>query len=381
MNLLLVFTLNISLGDWEKSGILDREVVIYKELSKKGINVSFFTYGDKSDLIYRKRLKEINIILAKNKLKSKRFSLLKGLLFPIFNRKLFKNIDIIKTNQMDGSWLTWFSKIFYRKKIILRCGFEHYKILLEEQDEKSKFKIFNYRLFSYFIIQWISYTLADHIILTNNVERNFVIKHFKINPKKITVLPNYIDISLFRPINMKKKEKAILFIGSLNRHKNLENLIKSIKILGDFSLDIIGKGVLKPKLTELIRKLDLQSKIYFLDIIPNSKLPDIINQYEIFILPSITEGNPKSLLEAMSCGLACIGSNIPGIKQILTHKKTGFICNIDSNSIAKAIMEVYQNLKLRQDIGKNARNFIIENCALENIVLKEYNLYKSLFRN
>ena len=64
------------------------------------------------------------------------------------------------------------------------------------------------------------------------------------------------------------------------------------------------------------------------------------------------EGNPKTLLEAMSCGLACIGSNIPGINQIITHKKNGYLCNLDSKSIANAVVSVYNNKSLMTSIAR-----------------------------
>ena len=105
MNLLLTFTYTISLKDWEKAGLLDREVLIYQRFSQKGINVWFLTYGDKSDYSYSDKLKGIKIVPIKNKIKY--FPFLKTLLFPIFNYKVFKNVDIIKTNQMEGSWITW----------------------------------------------------------------------------------------------------------------------------------------------------------------------------------------------------------------------------------------------------------------------------------
>ena len=224
----------------------------------------------------------------------------------------------------------------------------------------------------------ISYNLADLIIISNNYEKKFINKIFRINQKKIRVIPNYIDINRFKPISVEKKEKSILFIGRLNEFKNLDNLIESFIYLDDFSLDIIGNGELKSSLINKVEKLKLQSKIKFLGTIPNSKLPEIINQYSIFILPSNMEGNPKTLLEAMSCGIACIGTNNPGINQIITHRKNGYLCNFDSKSIANAIKIVNNNIDLKDFIGKNARQYIIENHSIDRIFKKEMRIYLSL---
>ncbi|MFX1257028.1 MAG: glycosyltransferase family 4 protein [Promethearchaeota archaeon] len=378
MNLLLTFTTNTSLKEWNRGGIFDREILIYKELAKRGIDVTFLTYGNKTDLEFSNKLEKINVHPINTKRGLNKRSFLNIVLYPFFHFKFFKRFDLIKTNQMDGSWITWFLKVLFRKKLIIRCGFAEYKTKLTYFKNKSKTLNSFFEKFFAFVIEWISYRIADYIIMTNHYEKDFIINNFKIKPEKIGVLPNYIDINLFRPIHTKKKDKTILYVGNLNHHKNLDNLIESFTYLNDFKLDIIGWGELKAYLNKKIKKLKLDSKIRFLGVIPNSKLPDIINQYNIFILPSFTEGNPKTLLEAMSCGLACIGSNIRGINQIIKHRVNGFLCNLDSKSIANAIKEVYQDPVLREKIGKNGRQYIVKNCSLDTIVEKEWKIYKSI---
>jgi len=381
MDLLLVFSNNISLKDWYLSGVIDRELLLYKNLLDKGINVSFLTYGDQSDLIYSNLLKNIEIIPINQKNGPIYNSLLKSLLYPLFNYKLFKKIGIVKTNQIDGSWITWPLKLFFRKKLIIRCGFEAFKSALYEYKYLSKKKRHLFRIFYQFLIELISYNLANLIIMSNDYEKNFIIKKFRINSKKIVVIPNYIDTDRFKPIPVEKKEKSILFIGRLNEFKNLDNLIESFKYLDEYCLDIIGDGELKPVLIKKVKELNLQSKIKFLGTVPNSDLPQIINQYCIFLLPSNMEGNPKTLLEAMSCGVACIGTNIEGINQIITHRKNGYLCNLNSKSIANAIISVYNNKKLMTSIANNARQYIIDYHSIDKILKKELKVYEYLKKN
>ncbi len=96
-----------------------------------------------------------------------------------------------------------------------------------------------------------------------------------------------------------------------------------------------------------------------LGVFPNNIIPEVLNQYQIFILPSYYEGNPKVLLETMSCGLACIGINVYGISNILKHKENGYLCDIQSESIKKAIKSLHSNKDLKSKIGRNAREFIM----------------------
>jgi len=380
MDLLLTFSLNISLKVWDNIGILDREIQLYQRLSEEGFDITFLTYGTKSDLDYSNLLDKIRVIPIKLFLKKKKMGFFTTLLFPILNYNLFKNTKIIKTNQMYGSWITWILKILFRKKLIIRCGYELFKNSIHEYKNLKSYRISYLRLVFIYLVEFISYKIADHIISSNKVEKNFIIKHFKIHPKKITVIPNLIDVDIFRPLNTQKKRKSVLYIGRLNEYKNLDNLIEAFTYLKDFSLGIIGKGELEKELKEKVKELNLQSRVRFLGTIPNFKLPEIINQHEIFILVSNMEGNPKVLLEAMSCGIACIGSNIPGINQIINHKNNGYLTGLDSKSISEAIKFVSENVELMKSIGKNARDDIINHNTLGKILEQEIDIYKTILK-
>ncbi len=87
---------------------------------------------------------------------------------------------------------------------------------------------------------------------------------------------------------------------------------------------------------------------------------------------------PKALLEAMACGLPCIGSNVEGIREIIKHKENGYLCETDAESIRQAILEVLEDGALRKNIGQNARRTIIDNFSLKKGLEKEVALYESL---
>ncbi|HEC93684.1 MAG TPA: glycosyltransferase, partial [Candidatus Atribacteria bacterium] len=112
--------------------------------------------------------------------------------------------------------------------------------------------------------------------------------------------------------------------------------------------------------------------------IPNKDLPIELNKSEIFILPSFFEGNPKALLEAMSCGLACIGTDVEGIREVIKHKENGYLCKTDPKSIKEAILEILNDRELETKISQNARKAILENFSLEKILEKEIKIYQSL---
>lgn len=387
MNNLLIFTYGVSLEKWDKDGILSREIALYKNLSKKNVNFKFLTYGNENDLKYSNLLQNIDIVPVGNLLNFRipKLHFLKSLLLPFKLKCIFKEIDIIKTNQIKGSWVACIAKIFFKKKIVIRGGYEwlnRHIILSKKKGIKNLIKyIINYVLI--YINEFFAYKLADGIILTSKPDISFIIKCFKLNKKfnnnKICHFFNYIDVNLFKPLNSLKKDKHILFIGRLTAQKNLYSLLTAIEDLKEFALDLVGHGPLEKELLKRIKEREIN--VNFLGMFPNMDIPKLINQYQIFILPSYWEGNPKVLLEAMSCEVACIGSNIPGIKGVLKHKQNGYLCGTSSNSIRDAILTIYNDEKLRKKISKNARTFILDNCSLKTITNQEFLFYKEILKN
>jgi len=200
----------------------------------------------------------------------------------------------------------------------------------------------------------------------------------KYKKQKIRHFYNFIDEELFKPLNIEKKDKNVVFVGRLSHDKNLYNLIEAFKDLDGFSLDIIGAGPEERKLKQKVNELN--TNVNFLGIIPNYKIPEYLNQSQIFILPSLSEGNPTALLEAMSCGIACVGTDVKGINNIIIHRQNGYLCETTPESIRDAIVALYNDKDLIKKLRKNARHFILDNCTLRSIANKEYLFYKDILK-
>ena len=384
MNIFFLFTFGNSLDWWYETGLFNRETSYYKALSQKGVNVNFLTFGGKKDLVHAKLISPIKVYPTQQYLKSNKLIIkfIRSLFLPFKLKQLFQNIEIIKTNQIRGSWIACISKIFFRNKIIIRAGFElltNHKLFFRRSGIKRYLK-YLFRYMVIFIFELFAYKLADEIILTSEQDIEFIVKCFNLKKKlrknHIHHFYNFIDENLFKNLELEKKDKHILYIGRLSHVKNLENLFQAIKDLDDITLDIIGRGPDEERLKKLAR--DMKINCRFLGVFPNDDIPSILNQYHIFILPSLSEGNPKALLEAMSCEIACIGTNVKGIKNIIAHEYNGYLCGTSSNSIKRAIQTLSNNHILREKIGTNARKFILENCTLESVVNKEFQLYKRI---
>ena len=372
MNLVLFFTYDVSLTTWANTGLLDREALLYERLTKLGAKVTFVTYGDEADYIIGKQIPKINILpiysfIKKPKNKVARF--IQSVTIPLYLKRIIKSADILKTNQMYGAWVPIIAKLIFNKKVIVRCGYEWYRNTFIRTSYKEK-KYLLYQLVG-FIISFLSYKLADRIIISNQCDADFIRRKFFVGLEKIFILGNYIDISRFRWCESGRFER-ILFIGRLSEQKNLHNLCYAIK-RAKIGLDIIGDGELREEVDRIVRNnvIDVQ----FLGIYPNSKLPEIINKYRIFILPSFYENNPKTLLEAMACGRAVIGTDVDGIREVIDHGINGLLCDTSSVSISEAIRCLENNDQLCFRLGKEARKYVEEYHSLDNVVKTEHKIY------
>ena len=123
---------------------------------------------------------------------------------------------------------------------------------------------------------------------------------------------------------------------------------------------------------------EFKNKIIIKGNIQNNKLPSIYNKHNIFFLNSKAEGQPKSLLEAMSCGLIVIGKNSPGINEIIKHKKNGFLLN-SNNSNLNEIFKIIKSKNLRNyKMPLQARKYILNNHSIMKYIEIEKKIYKKI---
>ena len=365
--LVLFLTAGMSLDAWHKGGMLTREIAIYNELARNLDKIYFLSYGDENELQYRKLLADnIEILFDKHGIGT----LLYSFLAPFIHRRALKGADFFKTNQMVGSWTAVIAKMLFKKRLILRQGFPWLLTLQEKKESKVKIIIAS-------LIEPIAYKVADKIVVTSRHTREYVIEKYRLNPERVVVIPNYVDTDAFKPSKTTGKEKnRIIFVGRLDREKNLVNLIDAVKTL-DVELVLIGEGPY-----EEILKTKVESErignVSFLGVIPNERLPLELNRSEIFVLVSIYEGNPKTLLEAMACGLPVIGTDVRGIKEVINHKKNGYLCDTSAESMKEAIMNVLESDELRGRMGRYARETIVEHYSVKSLATKELSLLTAL---
>jgi glycosyltransferase involved in cell wall biosynthesis len=360
--LTLFFTGGVSLKTWAEVGNLEREIELYKGLSEKLKDINMVTYGGKGDRLYAKDLGGINL-LSTTWYNNPKLTILHLLLKYL--PQIYKS-DILKTNQIPGSEIPIWIKKHFGKKLIVRCGYLHsYFIKNQSKDQK----VINNAI----QIEKKAFSCADVGIVTSSWQRDIVIKQYNVEPAKIKVIPNYVITDVFKLYPEIQKKYDLIFVGRSGNQKNINNLLKAIQYLKtknkNISLIMIGGCCDNNEIREIVNQYRLN--VTYKGNISNFELPYVLNQTKVFILPSYYEGHPKALLEAMSCELPCVGSDVFGIKEDIQHMETGYLCKTDYKSIAKAIETVLSDDLLQKKLGENAREYILKKYSIDKILKME----------
>lgn len=365
-------TTGMSLREWEKLGQLDREILIYSRLADKLGAVDIYTYNLNEKTLLKSHQK-ISIGVQKEssfwkiRIKSTRLKSYLNYVWNIFNlfakNKYFKSIDIVKTNQYRGSIFGVILKKLFKKPLLIRMGWYHGH--------------FNSPIGIKKIIEKWVFKNSDKIIVTNILAKNYICDSYKIKNDILAVIPNAIDTNIFSPISC-QKEFDIVYVGRLNEEKNLKLLISALKIIDKpLKILIIGDG--DREILERIKLIKFHS-LKYINHVSNFELPALLNKAKLFVLLSKYEGNPKTLLEAMSCGLPVIGNKAPGISDIITHNLNGLLIDNDPIQLKDVIKLILKDYQLADSLGRNARNYIVKNFKLEKIIKKESQIIRNLIK-
>ncbi|MEM1510586.1 MAG: glycosyltransferase family 4 protein [Thermofilaceae archaeon] len=174
-----------------------------------------------------------------------------------------------------------------------------------------------------------------------------------VSNNKLHVIPNGYDEKRFKPISMyiaRKKlglpfnKKILLSVGNLVSVKGHVYLIDAMRFISrerdDTILIIIGTGILRDVLEKRSKKYGLNDKIIFTGGRPHEEIPLWMNACDLFILPSLSEGFPTVIPEAMACGKPVIASNVGGIPEVVSSSDVGILVPPkDAEALSQAILE------------------------------------------
>lgn len=209
--------------------------------------------------------------------------------------------------------------------------------------------------------------------------------HLGWNSNKIIIIPNGVDTELFTR-GKNSDPQLIAWHGRFVAQKGLEYLIQAASLIvkngyPNIKFALVGEGPLKQNIALMAERLGVSKNIIFVGRLPSLKdIPVFLNQANFYVLPSLREGMPWALLEAMACGKPVIGSDISGINDVITHGKNGLIVPPrNSTALANSILLLLNNDKLRHDLGQNARQLMAEKYSWKIINERIEKIYSDTF--
>lgn len=200
------------------------------------------------------------------------------------------------------------------------------------------------------------------------------------------VIPNGVNLNLFYPSSEKKnntQNQSIITVSRIDDKKGLEYAIQSMSQIRTkyphAKLKIVGDGEYRKYLEELTMNSGLSESIEFLGLIPNTEIPTHLRNADLFLLPSLFEGLPLTLLEAMACGLPVISTPVSIAPEIIKNWNNGIIVPFKSpDAIADAVITLLSNTKLRETYAENSATAAKETASWESIYEKYQTLYQSI---
>lgn len=238
------------------------------------------------------------------------------------------------------------------------------------------------------------FPLCDVYVGVSEAIRRDLIKYDWLPDNKVKVIRNGVDLSRFDPdklhadfraeMDIPKGALFLLCIGRLAENKGYEYLIEAFstvraKLQRDVRLVIIGEGSYRDSLTAMIDVLGHSNRITLAG--QRTDIPDILASADMFVMPSIEEGLPNAMLEAMSMGLPVVATDVGGIPEALMSPQHGLIVSPrEPEALARAIINVASDHARMRAMGEAARRHVIENFSIQRTTERWQNLYLGLLR-
>ena len=237
---------------------------------------------------------------------------------------------------------------------------------------------------------------ADRIIAFSSHERDAMARLYAADPKKVSLVPCGVDLSVFRPLDQESVrarlglngEKILLYVGRIEPLKGLDLLVEtaaqmdtgeSVRMMvvgadanGDRELD---------RVKELAKDRDLEDQIDFVGQVDHTELPLYYNAADVCVVPSYYESFGLVALESMACGTPVVATRVGGLSTIIDHGSTGYLKSWRCpEAFANSLEMIISSDSLQQSMGEAARKRA-EGMGWDNVAAMMWDEYAALTEN
>ncbi|MBN1997362.1 glycosyltransferase [candidate division KSB1 bacterium] len=204
--------------------------------------------------------------------------------------------------------------------------------------------------------------------------------------KKITLVPFGVDINRFKPEDKNTKNGITIgIVKALEEKYGVTYLVKAFikvtKLHQNTKLLVVGQGSQETQMKKMCRDAGITKKVTFIGYVQNDRVPKLLNQMDIFVMPSILHSETLGVaaLEASACGIPIVASRIGGVHEAVLDDSTGFL--VEPKNVDQLVQKLDILIKddaLRQEMGKRGRKHVVENYNWEKNAAKMLHLYKEI---
>jgi glycosyltransferase involved in cell wall biosynthesis len=215
--------------------------------------------------------------------------------------------------------------------------------------------------------RWIARGVSQYVAVSASVERQLV-EEFGIPAEQVTQISNGVDVTLFdRPVNpqlraelsQNEERRVLACIGRLDAQKGQRYLIEAMADVPETRAVLVGEGPDRGDLERLSETLGVTDRVTFLG--QRSDVPDVLAACDALVLPSLCEGLPLAILEAMAAGKPVIASNNGGNAEAVVDNKTGMLVPVgNSAGLADAIRQMLADPQRAERMGESGRQRTME---------------------
>ncbi len=373
INLLYVIT-KLELGGAQK-----QLLSLIRHLDNKRFRLFLFTAKD--GLLLTEALSIKGLTIKKSRCLGRTINPLKDLLALIEIYRFIKknNIEIVHTHSSKAGIVGRWAAKLAKTKVILHTV--HGWSFNDYQPRPVR------RLFI-----WLERSAAqftDRIIVVSDYDKRKGLGNHIGADNKYVLIRYGIDYSEFdiKEQNIREELKidtndlVVGMIACLKSQKSPQDFIRLASLVNKVSTPVkfllIGDGVLRKKIEKLIHKFNLQKQVILTGW--RKDIPQILSAIDVFVLTSLWEGLPISVLEAMASSKPVISTHTGGVKEILAEGRSGFLTSPgDVNKLSERLIILLRDRNLRIQMGKDAKASLNSNFALRDMIMKSENLYGEL---
>jgi len=230
------------------------------------------------------------------------------------------------------------------------------------------------------LIERVAGRFCSKIICVSDFDKNLALKYKIVSKEKIITIHNGVESQYFE--HFEHSNIQIVFIGRLAQPKDPLLLLKSFNDLSfelkdKTQISIIGEGPKREELEKFIRKNKLEGKIRLFGNVPREEVFEILKKSDIFVLISNWEGFPYTIIEALSCGLAIVASEVGGVKEAVDN--CGILVKRGSKEeIKNALGKLLKNPSLVREMGQSAQEKAKKEFSLDKMLEETKKTYKSI---